>query len=492
MLILIYLFILFLLQHIRFVALTNILQNQFYSFQRFLLYQKNQKRNIVFKTIYLLIVTCLCFINTFYCLFLPLVFIEIIQNKIKKFQWTNRVKRQFIVFEFLNIAIFLFLLVNHENIQFIFLPFLYSFAIYWLSFVISIFIEKIIQRKYLKLAKEKLIKYNVKFIAITGSYGKTSCKNYIYELLKDKYNVLQTPKSFNTLNGIIMTINSQLKPYHDIFIAEIGVDKKNGMNKYIKNFNIDYGIVTKIGNQHIKTFKTIENIKNEKVKILNAATKCAFINFDDNLIDETNIKCNKCYFSTKDENADICVTLNKQEIDKTNLKIKIKNNFYNSYTTLLGKHNLENLACAISVAKKLNVDDDIIISKIKKLHNSTHRLSTVIKNRWTILDDSYNSNFVGFLNALDVLKQSTNLRVIITPGLIEQIKNEQQDEIIANKIKECCDLIILINNPSFQNKIANKLVFSSFLEAYNYLTINYGDKDITLLIENDLPDIFLK
>ena len=61
--------------------------------------------------------------------------------------------------------------------------------------------------------------------------------NYLYDLIKNEFHVLVSPHSFNTLNGLLKTINKSLMPYHDFFIAEIGVDCKNGMEKYLKVFN---------------------------------------------------------------------------------------------------------------------------------------------------------------------------------------------------------------------------------------------------------------
>ena len=79
-----------------------------------------------------------------------------------------------------------------------------------------------------------------------------------------------TPHSYNTLNGVLLTINNLLKPYHEILILEIGVDCKKGMDKFTKYFDFDYCLVSAIGNQHIKTFKSIENIIKTKFELCDA------------------------------------------------------------------------------------------------------------------------------------------------------------------------------------------------------------------------------
>ena len=172
--------------------------------------------------------------------------------------------------------------------------------------------------------------------------------------------------------------------------------------------------------------------------------------------------------------------------------IKIFNNYYITTSLLLGKHNLSNLALSIAVCKKIGMEDAKIIDRISKIKNVEHRLSLFYDKNWTIIDDSYNSNVDGFLNALDVLNQFDGYKIIITPGIIETSKKENFDLIISQKINSVTDLALLIKSPSFFKYVDNKLSFYSFKEAYTYLKNNYIDKNLTILIENDLPEIFLR
>ena len=209
-----------------------------------------------------------------YIIFYLISFLLFKIKLIKNLKITKRVIIQFIIF-ILCLSLNFLVIIN----KYCYL--IYNLFCYWISFAISVLIEKLKQKYYIKKAKEKLKNYKTKTIAITGSYGKTSCKNYIYEFLKDKYNVLISPHSYNTLNGMLLTINKSLKPYHNYLILEIGVDEKKGMNKFINNFSFDYCAVTCIGYQHLSTFKTIDNIAKEKCKLLNASTIMSIYNKDD-------------------------------------------------------------------------------------------------------------------------------------------------------------------------------------------------------------------
>ena len=140
-----------------------------------------------------------------------------------------------------------------------------------------------INKYYVNDAK-KILKSmpNLKIITITGSYGKTSTKNYLAKILANKYNVLYTPGNFNTLLGITKTIRSQLKPTHEVFVCEVGIDRVGEMEKINKLIKSDYCMITAIGPQHLETFKTQENIIKSKLKLIDGLKDggIAFLNLD--------------------------------------------------------------------------------------------------------------------------------------------------------------------------------------------------------------------
>ena len=474
--------IMFIIQIINFITKITILQNQYYSIKRYFIYVKENKKVLLLLLSFFSIALSFLLIKkfNFFLIFYILPFVVFNYKLIKNFKITKRIVVQFLV-------LLAFLLLNIVFIDNIYIVLIYNTFCFWISFFVSSSLEAIKQKYYIKKAQKKIKKYNVKVIAITGSYGKTSCKNYIYEILKEKYNVLISPHSYNTLNGVLLTINKHLKSFHNYLILEIGVDSKNGMNKFIKNFSFDYCAVTCIGPQHLKTFKTIENIAKEKNKLLKVSTIASFYNKDDVYISK-NTNINQGVTFSCVDNADIVV----KQIRNNKLNIKIFNKNYNTTSMLLGKHNLSNLALSIAICKKIGVEDSKIIDRISKIKNVKHRLSLFYDNNWTIIDDSYNSNIDGFLNALDVLNQFDGYKIIITPGIIETSNNNKFDMLISQKINSITDLALLIKSPSFYKYVDNKLSFYSFKEAYTYLKNNYIDKKLTILIENDLPEIFLR
>ncbi len=132
-------------------------------------------------------------------------------------------------------------------------------------------VEKRINRKYYDEAKQILSQMqDLTVIGITGSYGKTSTKHYLYRILCERYNVLMTPGSFNTPMGVIRTIREQMKPYHNIFICEMGAKQIGDIKEICDLVAPQIGIITAVGEQHLESFKTIGNVQRTKFELVDA------------------------------------------------------------------------------------------------------------------------------------------------------------------------------------------------------------------------------
>ena len=134
-------------------------------------------------------------------------------------------------------------------------------------------IEKANRQYYINDAK-KMLKAcpDLKVIGITGSYGKTSVKYYLSTVLKAKYNVLMTPESYNTPMGVVKTIREQLRPTHEVFVCEMGARHVGDIKEICDIVFPEYGIITSIGEQHLETFKSIDNIIKTKFELYDAVS----------------------------------------------------------------------------------------------------------------------------------------------------------------------------------------------------------------------------
>ncbi len=105
-------------------------------------------------------------------------------------------------------------------------------------------------------------------VGVTASYGKTSIKNYIKSLLSEKFRVYATPRSVNTLGGIVKDVNEDLPQDTQIYVAEMGAREKGDIYQITKFLNPHYAIVGVIGPAHIEYFRTLERIRNTKMEII--------------------------------------------------------------------------------------------------------------------------------------------------------------------------------------------------------------------------------
>ncbi len=402
------------------------------------------------------------------------------------------------------------------------LPFCFLKEIYLVSFlglllpfilILASFLnqplENHIKQTFKKRAITKLstLPHIVK-IGITGSFGKTSTKNILYSVLSSKYHVLKTPKSYNTMMGIAKTINQELKENHEIFIVEMGAFRKGEIEEMTLAVEPDIAIITEVGPQHLSTFHTIDHIVEAKFEIAKGNGKDLILNYDNEKIRNYEKKDDKEITSFGTNNATFTVQNITYQNNETFFDIYENDTYKLSIQTkLLAKHNITNIVCAYATIQTLSkyniiIDDKTFQKEIEKLKPSIHRLSYKYVKPFHIYDDSYSSNLVGFKNALEVLKNQTGIKCIITPGIVDGGQKEEELNLeVANYLTTGIDEIYLIKNKASltiikfleEKKIPCK-VFTKFMDAYLDLTKKYQEsfEDVHLLIENDLPDSFLE
>lgn len=364
--------------------------------------------------------------------------------------------------------------------------------------------EKVIQMSFIIKAKQKLKTYkHLIVVAITGSYGKTSTKNFLKTMLSKKFSVLCSPNSFNTPMGVTKTILEHLKPHHQILILEMGADHKNDIKKLCKIVSPDVCVVTSVGKQHLKTFKTFENIIKTKYQIVEFSKPNAM--FVTNL---TNDVCKNYFARSPLKNYGVnfvgsnafCVA-NKPEcfVEGTAFWGFIDGKKFNIKTKLLGSFNTINIMLAMVVAYNLGVDVEELEDAAITLKPVEHRLELKqVNTNLFIIDDSFNSNPLGAKVAVETLKQFAYRKIIITCGMVELGQSQFSENYNFGKLLCGLDEVIVVNNVNFEAISSGVInaggvkpkLFNSFSEAYKYATNNITEKTI-ILIENDLTDSYI-
>ena len=328
--------------------------------------------------------------------------------------------------------------INYITYSLIVLLIIFQSSLTIISNYILLPIELIIRSHYIRQVKRKINNAkNLKIIAITGSYGKTSFKNYLYSLLCGKYNVLKTPGSVNTPLGICKFINNNLTPYEDILILELGVDAPNTMKKFFKMFRPTIGIVTAIGEMHLATFKTIENIQKEKLSLFDEISdpNGMFYNKDSPYMDiDHNYKKVAHPYSLSDV-SDITYSINGTEFTYKNNKCVVN---------LLGKYQLTNLIGAIKVSEYLGLPFDYIYKRLSLIKPEQHRMSITSTNTTIYIDDSYNANYLGLSEAINIVGNFNGKKGIILNGIIEAgASGDKQNYEIGQMIKVFDEVVVL-------------------------------------------------
>ncbi len=404
-------------------------------------------------------------------------------------KYTGKIKRLYIISIIFNIFFMIFKFYTPFSIVLLlFCPIISNFLNFY---------DKIKNKKLIKEAQKKLKNSNAKIIAITGSNGKTSVKNILYELLKTQFKVLKTPASYNTPLGISKFINESDLSYCDFIILEYGARRVGDIKKLCNLYGADYGILTTISEQHLESFKTIENIvkaKNELPVFLK--DKLCVYNSDNTFTQKLyNEKCGKKVSVSISKKAKVYTSNIKTENGKTEFVVHIKKHKINASTILLGKHNILNILLCVALATELGVKPKLLQNSIQNLKAIPHRLE-LIKTHINILDDTYNCSLASATEAIEVLKSFNSKSMIATPGIIEGGKEEQNINFKLGQLCSVADYIIIIGEHNkqsllqgIQSKNFNKknILFAKTLEqAKQYFSLLPTSG--TLLLLNDLPD----
>lgn len=275
----------------------------------------------------------------------------------------------------------------------------------------------------IETAKAKRAKFkNLLVIGITGSYGKTSTKEFLASILSEKYKVLKTKEHQNSEIGVSQCILRELKPEHEIFVCEMGAYKKGGIKLLADIAKPKIGIVTGVNEQHLSTFGSMENL-------LSAEGGRELI--------ESLPPDGSAFFNAKNEH---CRALYEKTRTKKFLYGEAAKNFAE-----------ENLMGAIAVARELGMAEDEIARAAPKIENKLPGME--IKKGIggvTIIDASYSANPTGVGAHLEYLKTFPGKKVVVMPCLIELgSASKEIHRKIGQKISETCDLAIITTEDRF-------------------------------------------
>ena len=261
------------------------------------------------------------------------------------------------------------------------------------------------------LAKYYKSKFDVKCVAITGSVGKTTTKDMIFSVLKEKFNVLKTEGNFNNDIGLPKTIFN-LNKDHEIIILEMGMNHAGEIDFLGSIAEPEIGIITNIGISHIENLGSRENILKAKAELLPhiAHGGLAILNRDDDMLNKKlnmpERKLNVLWYGMDMGNCDAYADhMVPDGISGVSLNINTKENKFNAYIHSAGKHMAYAALIAALTGEEFGMSANEIKAGIESFYPSNMRMSIEKLNHHIILiDDAYNASPQSMKSGIDVLK----------------------------------------------------------------------------------------
>ena len=286
-----------------------------------------------------------------------------------------------------------------------------------------------LRNRILKKAQRKIAKFeNLLVIGITGSYGKTSTKEFLANILSKKFRVLKTKKHVNAEIGIAQTILNELTKDYEILIAEIGAYERGKIKQVCEMLQPKIGILTGINEQHLSTFGSLENIIEAKFELIESLPENGLAVFNGN-----NRYCRELFQETK---------IPKKIVYPRNYNFGLSGKNLFSW-------DIENLSMAVAVAEFLGVGREKIEEALNEIESPIQIKKGI--SGLNVIDATYSANPDGVIAHLEYLKTFPGEKVIVMPCLIELGKaSGEVHKRIGEKIGEVCDLAIITTKDRFK------------------------------------------
>jgi len=340
----------------------------------------------------------------------------------KRLVFTGRVRRFFAA-----LGLFGLFMVLVFGLYSVFVPIL-------LAWIVSVAIEKMLFGAFYRRAQKRLEELSdLTVVGVTASYGKTSIKNFIAAILGEKYRVYATPRSVNTLGGVMKDVNEDLPDNTQVYVVEMGARGEGDIAEIARFVRPHYAVVGTIGPAHIEYFKTLERIRDTKMEILQSdRLREAWVHESARIEPTEHIHVFGPELSEVEATLEgICFTLEGERY----------------CAKILGAFNAVNLAAAIHVARALGLTPDEIRAGLERIEPVPHRLQRIDAGGKVILDDSFNGNIDGMMASFDLAATWPGRKVLITPGLVEA--DEELNRRVAQRAEEIFDRIIVTGDLNY-------------------------------------------
>jgi UDP-N-acetylmuramoyl-tripeptide--D-alanyl-D-alanine ligase len=343
-------------------------------------------------------------------------------------------------------------------------------------------------------ATERLRRIKPRVIAITGSYGKTTTKNYVAHLVNPTFPTLATPASYNNRVGLARAINEHLAAGTDVFVAEVGTYGVGEIRDVCEWLRPDVAAITAIGPVHLERMRSIETIVTAKLEITERA-RTSILNVDVPGLAAARAAIAADGRETIGVSGAASTAAEVVVLDDGAEKVLLLDGAEAARFTSDGENG--NIAVAAAAAAAVGVPWPDIIKRLSDLPTTSHRQTTLTTDEGVlVIDDTYNANPSGAAVALAKLRRlDASRRAVVTPGMVE-LGSEQaaRNRAFAEQASREADFLVVVGRTNRAALTAGaaggtaKVVLMATRDeavAWVRATLHNGD---AVLYENDLPD----
>ncbi|MFA6250036.1 MAG: UDP-N-acetylmuramoyl-tripeptide--D-alanyl-D-alanine ligase [Candidatus Shapirobacteria bacterium] len=368
--------------------------------------------------------------------------------------------------------------------------------------VLTFNLIELLPKKLLSLqARRRLLSINPYTIAITGSFGKTTTKDFLFQILDSYRSTFKTTHSYNTPLGIANSLLKGLTKFTRFAVLEFGAHYPGDISELASFFPPQSAIITGIGPQHLERFGTIDKIITTKFEIAkHLKPEQLLLNIDNEYIKSyldhhPNLKSAYTY-SLSSSQASFYLSQSKFDQHGCSFILNYQQQSIPFISPVFGTGNLSNLVAAIAQSILLEIPLKQIQKVVSTVTPAPHRLELVKINLAAVIDNTYSSNFDGFNQIISDLTKVKGTKALVTPGLVELgSKSDSFHQSLGKSAATVFDQIILVGqNQRTQNfargaKFAQSKTKIQFINRPDYWTVvrQLSLKYDWVLLENDLP-----
>lgn len=334
-------------------------------------------------------------------------------------------------------------------------------------------------------------KFDIPYIGITGSVGKTTTRDMVYSALSSKFNTLKNQGNLNNQLGVPLTL-FKLEDSHECAVIEMGMSGFNEIEYLANIVNPSIGVISNIGLSHIENLESQEGILKAKMEIATNfnSSSTLIVNGDDKFLKtlkERNLNYKIKTFGFGENNDIYCKSYNMDE-ESITFTCFINEKEETIFIPTVGEHNIYNAMAAILVGLSLGISLKDIKEGLKDFKATKMRLDILKNDQLTIINDTYNASPDSMKAALKILGRYKNRKVAILGDMFEMGEHaEYGHKLVGEEVINNVDLLITIGKDSLFIKDKSLELGFNKDNAYHFNTKEEAINEIDKLInDNDV------